>query len=336
LNLSASRAHLNRLNVPANRADVPRRGAGLACLVLVGSLLAIASVGAKPLPHVPNCSIFPADNAWNQRVDSLPVATDSATLVKSIGDSSNAHADFGSGHYDGAPIGIPYTVVSKKQKRVKVTFDYADESDGSRYPIPRKAPIEGGSKSSGDRHVIVVDKSRCKLYELYSAYPKRGGRSWHAGSGAIYNLRSNRLRPSGWTSADAAGLPILPGLARYDEAASGEIDHALRFTAPRTRNQFVYPARHFASSDNDPALPPMGTRVRLKSSVDIAGFPKQSRAVLTALRKYGAILADNGSPWYFSGAPSGGWNNDDLHSLQRISGNDFEVVNTSSLPTPGL
>jgi hypothetical protein len=313
-----------------------RKLVGVTAMVVLGSLLAIAAVSAQPLRRAPNCPVFPADNVWNQRVDSLPVASDSGTLVDSIGANANGHADFGSGLYNGAPIGIPYVVVGKTQKRVHVSFDYADESDGSRYPIPRKAPIEGGSKSSGDRHVLVVDKSRCKLYELYAAYPKNGGRSWHAGSGAIFNLRSNKLRPSGWTSADAAGLPILPGLARYDEVASGEIDHALRFTAPRTRKQFVYPARHFASSDTDPALPPMGARIRLRSSVDIASFPKQSRVVLTALRKYGAILADNGSPWYFSGAPNSGWNNDDLHSLQQLKGSDFEVVDTSSLPTPGL
>jgi hypothetical protein len=313
-----------------------RKSTGLAVLIALGSLIMIAGVSASPLKRAPKCPVFPADNAWNQRVDSLPVAENSDTLVESIGAGSGAHADFGSGKYEGAPIGIPYIVVGKSQKRVKVSFDYDDESDGSRYPIPRKAPIEGGSKSDGDRHVIVVDNSRCKLYELYAAYPKNGGRSWHAGSGAIFNLKSNKLRPSGWTSADAAGLPILPGLARYEEVAKGEINHALRFTAPRTRKQFVYPARHFASSDDDPALPPMGARVRLKSTVDIASYPKQSRVVLTALRNYGAILADNGSAWYFSGAPSSGWNNDDLHSLQRLKGSDFEVINTSALPTPGL
>ncbi|MGH2906994.1 MAG: hypothetical protein ACRDKI_09555 [Solirubrobacterales bacterium] len=312
-----------------------RRAVWFSLAALLGLALTLASVDAKPLKRAPRCPIFPADNAWNQRVDALPVVSDSDTLIGSIGADAHAHPDFGSGKYDGAPIGIPYVVVSKHQKRVRVKFDYADESDGSRYPIPKKAPIEGGRKSDGDRHVIVVDRSRCKLYELYSAYPKRGGRSWRAGSGAIWSLKSNRLRPSGWTSADAAGLPILPGLARYEEAATGEIDHALRFTAPRTRKQFVYPARHFASSDDDPALPPMGLRIRLKASVDIASFPKQTRVVLTALRRYGAILADNGSPFYFSGAPSSGWNNDDLHSLQQLGGSDFEVVDTASLPQPG-
>jgi hypothetical protein len=309
---------------------------GLLVVVALGSLIVIAGVSASPLTRAPRCSVFPEDNAWNQRVDLLPVAGNSDELVESIGAEANAHPDFGSGKYQGAPIGIPYVVVGKKQKRVKVSFGYADESDGSRYPIPPKAPIEGGRNSDGDRHVLVVDKSRCKLYELYSAYPKRGGRSWTAGAGAIYNLNSNKLRPAGWTSADAAGLPILPGLARYDEVAKGEINHALRFTAPQTRRLFIYPARHFASSSDDPKLPPMGTRIRLKAGVDIASFPKQSRVILTALSKYGAILADNGSAWYFSGAPNSGWNNDDLHSLQQIRGSDFEVIDSSSLPTPGL
>jgi hypothetical protein len=301
---------------------------------LIGLAASVAS--AKPLAKAPKCPIFPADNAWNQRVDALPVAADSGALIRSIGTDSNAHADFGSGNYNGGPIGIPFTVVGKKQKKVKVSFDYADESDGSRYPIPRGAPIEGGKNADGDRHVLVVDKARCKLYELYDAHPRSGGRSWHAGSGAIYNLRSNKLRPSGWTSADAAGLPILPGLARYDEVAAGEIKHALRFTAPKTRSSFVYPARHAASSDDSADLPPMGLRVRLKASVNIASFPRQSRVVLTAMRNYGLILADNGSPWYVSGAPDRHWSNDDLHSFGDLSGKDFEVVDTSSLPKPGL
>jgi hypothetical protein len=280
--------------------------------------------------------VFPADNAWNQRVDSLPVAAHSNTLVNSIGRTDYAHADFGSGTWNGGPIGIPYVVVGKHQAKRRVSFDYADESDRVRYPIPRNPPIEGGRNSTGDRHVLIVDRSRCKLYELYDVHSSNGGRRWHAGSGAVWNMRSNRLRPAGWTSADAAGLPILPGLARYDEVAAGEIDHALRFTAPRTRNTYVYPARHIASSDDDASLPPIGLRLRLKSSVDISGFPPQSRVVLTALKRYGMILADNGSPWYVSGAPDRRWDNDDLHSLQSLTGDDFEVVDTLSLPQPGL
>jgi hypothetical protein len=198
-----------------------------------------------------------------------------------------------------------------------------------RYPIPTAVHIEGGRKSDGDRHALLLDKDACKLYELFALYPKAGG--WHAGSGAVWNLRANALRPAGWTSADAAGLPIFPGLARYDEVARGVIDHALRFTASRTRRAYVYPARHYASSSDDPALPPMGLRVRLKAGVDISGFPKQTRIVLQALKTYGMILADNGSNWYVSGAPSPKWSNDDLHSIGRIHGSDFEVVDTSSL-----
>jgi hypothetical protein len=276
----------------------------------------------------PRCPVFPRSNAWNQRVDKLPVAKDSATLIASIGVGAPVHADFGSGLYAGGPIGIPVTAVGKGQKRVPVSFQYADESDKGPYPIPPNARIEGGSNAGGDRHVIIVDRDACRLYELFDAHPVDGGARWRAGSGAVWSLRSNHLRPKGWTSADAAGLPILPGLARYEELRHGGIDHALRFTASRTRKAFIAPARHFASSDTDPSLPPMGLRVRLKASFDTKGFPKQARAVLAALKRYGMILADNGSPWYITGAPSPGWSNDDLHSLGRVRGSDFEVVDT--------
>ena len=308
----------------------------LAAPAVLALLLGLATLASgSPVKRAPHCTIFPRDNHWNVRVDGLPVASDSDRLVRSIGLGSTVHADFGSGLWDGGPIGIPYTTVSKRQRRVRVSFDYADESDRGRYPVPRRAPIEGGRNSDGDRHVIVVDRDRCKLYELYAAYPVSGGRRWRAGSGAVWNLRSNRLRPKGWTSADAAGLPILPGLARYEEVRRGAIDHALRFTASRTRRAYVYPARHLASSSDDPGLPPMGLRVRLRGSFDISGFGRQSRIVLTALKRYGMLLADNGSPWYISGAPSRGWDNDDLHELGRVRGSDFEVVDTSSLPRPG-
>jgi hypothetical protein len=289
------------------------------------------AVGAAVLA---GCPMFPADNPWNQRVDKLPVHRNSDAIVSSIGASEHMHADFGSGQWDGGPIGIPYVTVSRRQKRVPVSFDYADESDHGRYPIPQRAPIEGGRNADGDRHVIVVDRFRCKLYELSYARPLRGGARWHAGSGAIFNLRSNRLRPRGYTSADAAGLPILPGLARYGEVRRGRIDHALRFTASRTRRAFVYPARHFASDLTDPDLPAMGQRLRLKRGFDISHFPRQSRIVLRALKRYGMILADNGSSWYVSGAPSRGWDNDDLHSLHGVPGSAFEVVDSSRLPRP--
>jgi hypothetical protein len=300
-----------------------RRLALVCALVLV---LGGGSAQALRLPQAPGCPIFPASNPWNMRVDKLPVAADSAQLIASIGLDTGLHPDFGSGLYDGEPIGIPFDVVSSATPRSHVAFEYADESDHVAYPIPKSVHIEGGRASTGDRHAILVDKSTCRLYELYALYPTAGG--WKAGSGATWSLRSNHLRPAGWTSADAAGLPIFPGLARYDEVARGVIDHALRFTVEHTRRAYVYPARHYASDSDDPSLPPMGLRVRLKASVDISGFPRQARIVLQALKTYGMILADNGSNWYISGAPSPGWSNDDLHTLGRITGSDFEVVGT--------
>jgi hypothetical protein len=285
-------------------------------------------------PHVGRCPVFPKSNQWNKRVDGLPVHPRSRELMRSIGVDASLHPDFGAGRYDGAPIGIPYRTVSKRQRRVPLSFEDSDESDRGRYPIPRNVPIEGGRSSDGDRHVIVIDRARCKLYELYAAYPRNGGRSWHAGSGAIWRLRSNRLRPRGWTSADAAGLPIFPGLARWAEARHGVIRHALRFTAPETRRAFIYPARHFASTNTGADLPAMGHRLRLRRSVRISRFPRQARIILRTLRRYGMILADNGAPLYVTGAPSRGWDNDQLHSLKRVKGRDFEVVDTSSLPRP--
>jgi hypothetical protein len=292
-----------------------------------------ALVSAHPLPSAPGCEIFPPDNPWNQRVDRLPVAKSSSRLIASIGLGDPVHPDFGT-VYNGAPNGIPFTVVSRRTHRVPVRFQYADESDPGPYPIPRNAPIEGGPSSSGDRHVIVIDRSTCTDYELFAAYPHRGGASWTAGSGAVFNLRSNHLRPAGWTSADAAGLPIFPGLARYDEVARGVIDHALRFTANCTAPRYVYPARHVASQCGG-FQPPMGLRVRLKANVNISRLPYQARVVAQALKAYGMILADNGSPWYISGAPNPRWSDDALHQLGQLTGRDFEVVDTSSLPHPG-
>jgi hypothetical protein len=304
-------------------------------LLLCGAAAAVpALVSAHPVPGAPRCQIFPANNPWNQRVDRLPVASDSARLIASIGLGKPVHPDFGT-VYDGAPNGIPFVVVGGRTKRVPVHFDYANESDRGPYPIPPRAPIEGGPGASGDRHVIVVDSASCTDYELFAAYPHRGGAYWTAGSGAIFDLRSNHLRPAGWTSADAAGLPILAGLARYDEVARGSIDHALRFTAPCTAPRYVYPARHEASTCSG-VYPPMGLRVRLKASVGISGLPYQARVVAQALKTYGMILADNGSPWYISGAPNPRWNDDALHQLGQLTGQDFEVVDTSSLPHPGL
>ena len=313
------------------RVTTLRAGVALAGLTLVFA----TSAGARPVPGAPACPVFPRDSAWNQRVDGLPVAPGSAAMVRRIGAGDPLHPDFGSGLYEGRPIGIPFTTVGGTQPKVPVRFDYSDESDAGPYPLPTNAPIEGGPDADGDRHVIVVDRTRCRLHELFDAHPPSGGAGWRAGSGAIWSLRSNRLRPRGWTSADAAGLPILPGLARYDEVRRGRIDHALRFTVEQTRRAFVYPARHFASSLTDPRLPAMGQRFRLKAGVPIKGLPRQARVIATALRRYGMILADNGSNWFVSGAPSTGWDNDDLRALRRLRGADFEVVDPRRTPRPG-
>jgi hypothetical protein len=281
-------------------------------------------------PAAPNASLqgrrpFPSDNPWNLDISKAAVDPNSSTLIASCG-IRNLHQDFGT-TFNGAPNGIPYIVVYAGQPKVPVSFDYADESDPGPYPIPPNAPIEGGPNSSGDRHVLVVDISAWKLYELFDAHTSNGGASWHAGSGAIFDLNSNALRPAGWTSADAAGLPIFPGLVRYDEVVEQKtIDHALRFTCPRTRKAYVSPARHYASSDTSSALPPMGMRVRLKASFDTTGFSPNVRVVLRAMMKYGMLLADNGSGWFFSGAPDPRWNEDELATFSRVPSSAFEVV----------
>jgi hypothetical protein len=268
-------------------------------------------------PELDGCPVFPADHAWNTPIDTLPVAARSNDYVRTIGASQPLKADFGSGLWNGGPIGIPFVSVGGSQAKVPVSFDYRDESDPGPYPIPPGAPIEGGSQSSGDRHVLVLDRATCLLYETYASYPQANG-SWQTGSGAVFDLRGYALRPSTWTSADAAGLPILPGLVRYDEVASGEIRHALRFTVPRTQRAFVWPARHHASDITDPAYPPMGQRFRLKADYDISSFAPPLQVILRALKRYGLILADNGSSWYVSGVPDERWNNDMLHDLDRI------------------
>jgi len=305
-------------------------------LLAVAAIALTATVGATAAsgpPTIAGCPVFPAMNAWNQPVNTLPVAANSAQLIQSIGLDNSVHADFGSGLWDGSRIGIPYVVVhGKKTPKSRPTFEYADESDKGPYPIPVNVPIEGqpAPDNNGDRHALIVDRDSCKLYELYAL--QRVGSHWTAGSGAIFDLRSNKLRPAGWTSADAAGLPIFPGLARWDgDASTGVIRHALRFTAERTRNTYVYPARHEASDSSDPSLPPMGLRVRLKASVDISSLPPQARMVAQAMKTYGMILADNGSSWYVSGAPSPHWSNDQLHALGRLTGSDFEAVDTTGL-----
>jgi hypothetical protein len=309
---------------------------------MVAATVVVAAAGAalagnapgRPVSGAPHCRLFPSSNPWNQRVDHLPVAARSDAIVSSIGLSTGLHPDFGSGKYNGARIGIPYTTVSRNQTKVHVKFGYGGESDKGPYPIPKHVPIEGGRKSSGDRHALIVDRDNCKLYELYALYPPGGGHGWRAGSGAIWNLNSNHVRRAGDTSADAAGLPILPGLARYEELGRGGIDHALRFTVSRTRRAYIYPARHFASDLTSKNLPAMGQRLRLKAGYDISHVPKQARAVLAALKRYGMFVADNGSDWYITGAPDRHWNNDDLHSLGGVKGSAFEVVDTTALPRP--
>ncbi|MGH7669379.1 MAG: hypothetical protein ACRENQ_07770 [Gemmatimonadaceae bacterium] len=316
--------------------------------IAVLAMVAAASCGSGSLgPHLPaqgggnpgggalnGRRVFPADNPWNTDISSQPVDPNSDTLIASCGAGAAVHPDFGT-TYDDAPNGIPYVLVAAGQPRVAVSFQYADESDAGPYPIPPDAPIEGGPSSSGDRHVIVVDTSAWKLYELYGAYPVNQGASWQAGSGAVFDLSSDALRPAGWTSADAAGLPIFPGLVRYDEAVDlGQIAHALRFTCPATREAYVPPARHWASNRTDVTLPPMGMRVRLKRTVDISGFPPEVRVILTALKTYGMLLADNGSPFYISGAPDPRWSDDDLHTLTSLHGSDFEVVRMQGVVTP--
>jgi hypothetical protein len=297
--------------------------------LLTFPILVLFAGSLSAQPTIGTCPVFPANNIWNQPIDHLPVQSNSATLVSTIGASVTLHADFGSGTYAGAPIGIPFITVPGSQAKYPVTFQYADESDAGPYAIPLNAPIEGGSGSSGDRHAIAVDTDNCILYELYSAYPQAA--SWQAGSGVIFNLQSNALRPAGWTSADAAGLPIFPGLVKYDEVASGVIHHAIRLTVPQTLNSYVWPARHEASSLTNPIYPAMGQRFRLKSSFDISTYPSDAQVVLRALQVYGMFIADNGSAWYISGAPDARWNNNNLSTLRNVVGSDFEAVDDSVL-----
>jgi hypothetical protein len=279
--------------------------------------------------------VFPADNPWNTDISAQPVDPNSTTLLNSCGGvGRKVHADFGT-VWDGAPNGIPYVLVGGTQAKVPVSFDYADESDPGPYPIPANAPIEGGPNGTGDRHVIVIDTTAWRLYEMFDAHPLNGGTSWHAGSGATWDLSSNALRPAGWTSADAAGLPIFPGLVRYDEAVlKGAINHALRFTCPTTRKAYVSPARHWASSQTSTAYPPMGMRIRLKANVDISTYPTEVRVILTAMKKYGLFLADNGSGMFVSGAPDPRWSDDNLATMARLTNANFEVVKMGTVITP--
>ena len=340
---------------PARRVRTGFR-CGLAALALMLGLLGGPALGwavaAAPFGSASDIAVganvpigfrlLPPDNPWNTDISALPLERDSGAYLASIGLDTSVHPDFGT-VWDGAPNGIPYVCVRGTQPKVPITFYYDDESDPGPYPIPLDAPIEGGPSSDGDRHILTLDVDNHVLYEVYDAHYDAGTGQWTAGSGAIWNLDSNALRPAGWTSADAAGLPMLPGLVRYDEVAAGEITHALRFTVDRTQRAYVYPATHFASDSTDPTLPPMGLRVRLKAGYDISGFPAEVQVILRALKKYGMIVADNGSSFYVSGAPDPRWNDDALHEISRVQGSDFEVVETTgtaalqrpaSQPTP--
>jgi hypothetical protein len=291
--------------------------AGLFCM----AALPLAAEG----PKIGSCPVFPADNVWNTRVDKLQRDAHSDAYVASIGADKPLHPDFGAGLSDGAPMGIPFNFISGDQKRVRVKFDYAGESDLSNYPIPPNAIVERPADRNADHHILLVDRDNCVLWEVFAAAKQPDG-TWHAGSGAIYDLTCNCMRPDGWTSADAAGLPVFPGLTRYDEVAAGEIRHALRFTVPKTRHDAVWPARHAASRLADAQLPPMGQRFRLKAGVDISGYSREAQVILRALKTYGMMLADNGGPWFLGGAPDERWNNTALNELKRIKGSDFEAV----------
>lgn len=301
-------------------------------LARAAAALCVAGAGAGRAapPTIGGCQVFPANNIWNTPVDTLPVDPRSDDYVATIGAGVGVHPDFGT-FYKGAPIGIPFVVVPPGQPFVEIHFTaYGDESDPGPYPIPMDAPVEGGGSSDGDRHVLVVDSGACVLYELFRAFPQADG-SWNADSGAAFDLGSNALRTNGWTSADAAGMPILPGLVRYDEVQSGEITHALRFTCELTRDEHVWPARHDASNSSDPARPPMGQRFRLRADFDETPYPQEVRVILRALKRYGMILSDNGSNWYISGEHDPRWDDDALHALHGVHGSDFEAVDVSSL-----
>jgi hypothetical protein len=294
-----------------------------------GALLgAAARVKAASVPVVGGCQIFPADNWWNTDISQYPVDPKSSQYIAAL--PGNLHPDFG----HNPDYGIPFNIVPSTQKKVPVTFGYASQSNKGPYPIPPNAEIEGGRHATGDRHVLVLQQGVCKLYEMWEAYPLDGGKKWKAGSGALFHLNSNKLRPNGWTSADAAGLPILPALVKCAEVKAGVINHALRVTFDQTQMGYIHPATHYASDSRDPSLPPMGLRLRMKASYDIAGITGQALVVAVAMKTYGMFVADNGSNWYFQG--QGGkaascWNNNDLDQLKNVPGSAFEVVKTGKI-----
>jgi hypothetical protein len=330
-----------RVRAVRQRAERARWATAIAGCVWLGALLApglappseagvrLARSRRAPAPFEAGCPVLPASNPLNADISRAPVDPRSAAYISSIGLTAHLHPDFGSN----PAYGIPYAIVGAHQPKVPVRFtEYGAESDPGPYPVPPAAPVEGAGES-GDRHVLVLQSGSCRLYELYSA--RRAGRGWDAGSGAVFNLRSNALRPAGWTSADAAGLPILPLLVRYPEVRAGRIDHALRVTVERTQRGYLPPARHFASGSSDPSLPPMGLRLRLKGAFSLAGYHGQALIVLRALKRYGLIVADNGSPWYITGAPDRRWNDEDLDQIKRVPGSAFEVIRAAPIVRSG-
>ena len=314
--------------------------AGAATLT-VAATVALAAAPSSALPGTPersvltsrpvaHCPTFPSNNYWHADISSLPRNPRSKAWLRHMSPNSNLHPDFGPSYGEQpVPYGIPITVVGGGHNKVRVRFQYASESDKVRYPLGKDSRIEGGWKAHGDRHVIIVDKSSCMLYETWNTRLRSG--HWHAGSGAVWNLRSNLLRPDGWTSADAAGLPILPGLLRWSEVKAGRVDHAIRFTTDVTDRRYIWPARHQAGSVNNRNYPPMGARFRMKASYDISGYSPRAKTVLRAMKKYGLVLADNGSPWYFQGDASAKWPGNLLDQLKRIPARAFVAVDTSPL-----
>jgi hypothetical protein len=305
----------------------------LAVLLVAGSAVALTTsadaAGVRPIPGT-SCPAFPADNVWHADVSKLPVNARSAAWLSHMSPRTRLHPDFGPSYGEHpVPYGIPITVVGGKHRRTKVRFGSADESDRVRYPLGKDTKVEGGRWRDGDRHTIVVDKAHCRLYETWATSKSSSG--WRAGSGAVWDLRSNNLRPAGWTSADAAGLPILPGLLRYDEVRAGRVDHAIRFTTDVTDRRFIWPARHQAGSVNNASYPPMGARFRLRAGFDMSGLRADTRTVLRAMQTYGLILADNGSPWYFQGTADNRWPEALLDQLKDIPASAFEAVDESSL-----
>lgn len=308
-----------------------RRRAPLVAGLAVAALL-LAGCEFVPLNGAPNCRLTPANSVWRSNVKTLPTHASSDAFLTTIGKTNDLKADFGSGTWEGFPIGIPYAVVPGSQPKVPIVYDqFGAQSDPGPMPIPPSAPVEGDPNGGGDRHVLIQDKDSCKIYELYATRRIGGGTSWTAGSGVDWDASSNAMRPAGWTSADAAGLPILPGLVRYEEVAAGKVLHAIRVTVPVTRTSYVWPASHQAGSTSSTSAPPMGTWLRLKASINPNDYPPQTRPIIVALQTYGAIIADNGSALYMSGVPDARWDNDQLQELRTIQVSDFVVVDASSM-----